>query len=93
MINLEEIKPWDGTGDTGKDARLKIARNFKLVGDAIADLTTRLQELTEQSTDLSQFIKSDQSITEIVKKTESEYASLAQAGELSESTLYIVIQN
>jgi hypothetical protein len=88
-LDLEEIKPWDGLGDTGKDVRLKLSRNFKSISDAIIELQNRIQ----QSNDLSLVIKSDKSITEIVKKTESEYASLVQAGELSESTLYIVIQN
>ena len=35
---FEDIKPWDGTSDTGAQARQKISRNFGKVNDAIGEL-------------------------------------------------------
>ena len=39
-LDLEQIKPWDGISDTGKEARLKLNRNFAKIEESIEEEET-----------------------------------------------------
>ena len=36
---FENIVPWNGSNDTGRDVRLKWERNFKRIADALKELS------------------------------------------------------
>lgn len=66
-VNFESIKGWDGISDTGKDARLKLDRNFQKVKDQF-DVTDhdfelvgeQLTQIAEDFDDLSSLIEEEE---------------------------------
>ncbi|WP_308769970.1 hypothetical protein [uncultured Bacteroides sp.] len=56
-INFEDIIPWNGGYDTGRDVRLKWSRNFGKIKNALISLFSDLDSLDEN---LKQFLRKDQ---------------------------------
>lgn len=54
MIEFEQIKAWDGVSDTGKDARLKLDRNFAKLNEKFNSLDHEIEELNNADEQLQE---------------------------------------